>query len=276
MGVLEGRVAVVTGAAQGIGRAIAVRLAAEGARVVATDRNAAVTELADEIAATTHVGDVADASHVAAVVDATLGALGPITVLVNNAGEVLPGHALSGLDGAADDFDRILGSNTKGAFLFGRAIAPTMVESGGGDIVNVSTDHVHPCPDCDPHHGHGGMDLYNASKWALNGLTFDWGRTLARHGVRVNNLCMGATDTAMLRGFLGREPDPEQLATWMQPDDIARIVVELLTEAGRDGGTGRTGDNIGLYAGYPTELLGPGEKPARRRTDDTTTTGGAR
>jgi NAD(P)-dependent dehydrogenase (short-subunit alcohol dehydrogenase family) len=272
VGLLEGRVALVTGAAQGIGRAIAVRLAGEGARVAVTDRNGTVEELAGEIGAATFVGDVADVAHVRAVVDATVEQLGPITVLVNNAGEVIVGHALSGLDGADRDFDRILGSNTKGTFLFGRAVAPIMVEAGGGDIVNVSTDHVHPCPDCDPHHGHGGMDLYNASKWALNGLAFDWAATLARHGVRVNNLCMGATDTAMLRGFLGREPDPEYLATWMAPDDIARIVVDLIDE----GPDGRTGDNIGLYAGYPTELLGPGEKPDRRRPDDSTTTGGAR
>ena len=250
MGELEGRVAIVTGAAQGIGRAIAVRLMAEGCRVAVTDRQEAVREVADALGATAHVGDVADVDHVRTVVDDTVDRHGPITLLVNNAGEVITSHALSGVDGASDDFDRIVGSNVKGAFLFGRAVAPMMADAGGGDIVNVSTDHVHPDPDLDPHHGHGRMDLYNASKWALNGITFDWAASLARHGIRVNNICMGATDTAMLRGFLDREPDPEYLATWMAPGQIAGVIVDLLTEAPAR----RTGDNIGLYAGRPCVL----------------------
>ena len=91
------------------------------------------------------------------------------------------------------------------------------------------------------------MDLYNASKWALNGFTFDWAKSLAEHGIRVNNICMGATDTEMLRGWLGENPDPEYLATWMQPEQTAQILVELLEE----GRLGRTANSIGLYAGEP-------------------------
>ncbi len=253
MGQLAERVAIVTGAARGLGRAFAERLVDEGCVVVVTDRDEAIFSTADAIGATAHLGDVADAGHVRAVVDATVAAHGTISILINNAGEVMPTGPRDEWDRAASDFDQMFGSNTKGAFLFGRAVAPIMVDQGGGDIVNISTDHVKPCPDCHPHHGHGSMDLYNASKWALNGLTFDWARSLARHHIRVNSLCMGATDTAMLRGWIGADPSPEVVATWMQPAQIAQILVELLDE----GHGGRTGNSIGLYAGYECVLPDP-------------------
>ena len=214
---LSGRVAIVTGAARGLGRAFAEALIAQGCSVVVTDRDPEVVDVARTIGATGHIGDVADPDHVRAVVDATADEHGTIDILVNNAGEFVLSGPRDDWERAAGDFDRLFGSNTKGAFLFGRAVAPIMIERGGGDIVNISTDHVKPCPDCRPHHGHGGMDLYNASKWALNGLTFDWAIALAKHRIRVNNICMGATDTEMLRGLLGPNPDPEFVATWMQP-----------------------------------------------------------
>jgi NAD(P)-dependent dehydrogenase (short-subunit alcohol dehydrogenase family) len=100
------------------------------------------------------------------------------------------------------------------------------------------------------------MDLYNASKWALNGLTFDWAIALRKHGIRVNALCLGAADTEMLRSFIGADPDPEFVATWMRPADVAAVLVALLEE----GPDGRTGDNIGLYAGHPCVLPPPGPR----------------
>jgi len=256
MGQLSGRVAIVTGAARGLGRAFAERLIDDGCAVVVTDRHESIMDVAETVGAAGHVGDVADAAHVRAVVDATVTVHGTVDILVNNAGEVMASGPRDPWERAAADFDRIVGSNTKGAFLFGRAVAPVMIAHGGGDIVNISTDHVKPCPDCHPHHGHGAMDLYNASKWALNGLTFDWARSLARHGVRVNNICMGATDTAMLRGWMGADPAPDVVATWMRPAQIAQILVELLEE----GPDGRTGDSIGLYAGYPCVLPPPEQR----------------
>lgn len=250
---IAGSVAIVTGAAQGIGRGIAERLVTEGAQVVVTDRQESVRDVAAEIDVTAHVGDVADARHVRAVVDATVGDFGTVDLLVNNAGEVAPTGPRDPWEQAEADYERIFGSNTKGAYLFGRAVAPLMAERGGGNIVNISTDHVKPCPDCDRHHGHGHMDLYNASKWALNGFTFDWAKALAKQSVRVNNICMGATDTEMLRGYVGGNPDPEYVATWMTPAQIAQIVVELIEE----GPGGRTANSIGLYAGYPCVMPDP-------------------
>ena len=235
------------------GGRFAERLVAEGCEVVATDRQQSVVEVASSIGATGHVGDVADSDHVRSVVDATVDAHGTVDILISNAGEVCRSGPLDDWDRAGVDFDRMMGSNAKGAFLFGRAVAPIMVDGGGGDIVNISTDHVKPGPGCRPHHGHGSMDLYNASKWTLNGLTFDWARSLAPHRIRVNNICLGATDTEMLRGWLGDDPPAEMSATWMQPVQIAQILVELLEE----GPEGRTGNSVGLYAGEPCVLPPP-------------------
>ena len=98
------------------------------------------------------------------------------------------------------------------------------------------------------------MDAYDASKWGVVGLTLAWAAALRPAGVRVNCLCVGATDTPMLRGFLPDEPDAELVATWLRPADVAGAVRELLAEASH----GRTGDCIGLWPGHPTGLPPPG------------------
>jgi len=243
---LRGQSAIITGAAQGIGAGIARVFAHEGCAVTLVDRQAGVAEVANEIGATVFIGDVADAGFVQRTVKST----GAVDIVVNNAGEVWPTGALDAWDKGLDDYDRLIGSNLRGAFLFGRAVAPVMAAQGGGNIVNISSDHIKPDPNTGWHHGHGAMDLYNASKWALNGLTFDWAKALRPHGIRVNNVCMGATDTEMLRAWIGKEPEPEYLATWMTPQGIANVIVDLIAE----GPGGRTGDNIGLWAGNPTTL----------------------
>lgn len=253
MGGLGGQTAIVTGAARGIGAAFARQLVDEGCNVVMTDRLDSVAALAEELGARGHVGDVADEQHVRAVVDAAAEEFGRADILVNNAGEVWRTGPLDDWDRAVTDYDRIFGSNTRGAYLFGRAVAPIMAAGGGGNIVNISTDHVKPGPGCGRHHGHGQMDLYNASKWALNGLTFDWAKQLAPKNIRVNNICMGATDTEMIRGYIGGEPDPAYVATWMKPEQTAQILVELLEE----GPEGRTANSIALYAGEPCVMPPP-------------------
>ena len=238
------RVALVTGAAQGLGRALAEALAAEGDAVAACDRDPAV----EALDATTFVADVSRPEDVRRVVDGTVAAHGRIDVLVNNAGIARPSRAGQDWDTGLRDYEDVIGTNLRGAFLFGRAVAPVMIAQGSGHIVNVSTDHVYP----EPGHkvwGHGGMDLYNASKWALNGLTLDWATTLARKGVRVNGLCLGATDTPMLRAFAGDVGD-EVVATWMQPADVCALLLELLAE----GPEGRTGHNLGAWVGRPLRL----------------------
>ena len=81
--------------------------------------------------------------------------------------------------------------------------------------------------------GHGGMDVYNASKWALNGLTLDWATTLRRHHVRVNGICLGATDTPMLREFSGDVPT-EVTESWTDPAAVCALLLELLAEARKE------------------------------------------
>ena len=243
---LAGSNAIVTGAARGIGSAIARAIAAHGGTVTVVDRSPGVAAVAEELGASMFVGDIADAAFVRDLVQS----VPAVDILINNAGEVWPTSPLDDWEKALQDYDRLVGSNLRGAFLFGRAVAPRMAAGGGGHIVNVSSDHVKPSPDSGWHHGHGAMDVYNATKWALNGLTFDWAKSLARHRIRVNNLCLGAADTEMLREWIGVDPDPEYVATWMAPDAIGRVVVELIAE----GPTGRTGDNIALWAGQPTVL----------------------
>lgn len=254
---LEGQSVIITGAAQGIGAGLARVFAGEGARLALVDRNDAVRTVADAVGATAFVGEVADAEFVRATVDGFSGA--GIDILINNAGEVWPTRPRDDWQKSLDDYDRLIGSNFRGAFLFGRAVLPLMADARHGNVINVSTDHVKPAPETGWHHGHGAMDLYNASKWALNGLTFDWAVALRDRGVRINNLCMGATDTEMLRSWIGGDPDPSYLETWMTPEGIAQVALDLIDE----GPDGRTGDNIGLWAGHPT-VLPPIEEGERR------------
>ena len=94
------------------------------------------------------------------------------------------------------------------------------------------------------------MDGYDASKWALRGLSESWAIGLAPHKIRVNELCMGATDAPMLREFMGDRATPEAIAGWMRPEDQARVLVELILE----GPDGRTGTQIPFWLGHPVVL----------------------
>jgi len=248
-------VAIVTGAAQGLGRAIASGLVAGGYRTVTCDIDAAVADLPGLAIE----ADVSDPVAVRGVVDEAVAAYGRIDVLVNNAGVVRATRAGQDWAQGLRDFDDVIGTNLFGAFLCGRAVAPVMIDQQGGHIINISTDHVYPEPGRRVW-GHGGMDVYNASKWALNGLTLDWAHTLRRHGVRVNGLCLGATDTPMLRAFAGEVDDEVVVATWMDPDDVCDLLLELLAE----GPDGRTGHNLGCWVGRPLRLSDSIEAGHRR------------
>ena len=248
------RVAIVTGAARGLGRAFAEGLQAAGYEIVACDVDASVKELPGLCLQ----ADVSVPDDVRRVVDGAIERHGRIDVLVNNAGIARSTRAGQDWEQGLRDFEEVVGTNFYGAYLFGRAVAPIMISQEEGHIVNVSTDHVYPVPG-ERVWGHGGMDLYNASKWALNGLTLDWATTLRRHHVRVNGLCMGATDTPMLRAFAGEVSD-EVVASWMKPDRICDLLLELLAE----GPEGRTGHNLGCWVGRPISLSDSIEAGHRR------------
>jgi NAD(P)-dependent dehydrogenase (short-subunit alcohol dehydrogenase family) len=236
---LSGQVAVVSGAARGLGAAWVEALRTEGATVVGFD----IRPGADVVA------DASSATDVRAFVDGVVAAHGTIDISIANAGVVRATSPLDPWDKALADFDAQIGTNLKGTYLLGRAVAPIMAQHGGGNIVHISTDHVLPPPG--GRTGGGAvMDGYDASKWGIRGLTEAWARALAPHKIRVNDLCMGATDAPMPREFMGDRLTPEFAATWMKPADLARVLVELLLE----GPDGRTGEQIGFWLGHDVRL----------------------
>jgi NAD(P)-dependent dehydrogenase (short-subunit alcohol dehydrogenase family) len=271
-GTLTGRRALVTGAAVGLGRAYALALANEGAAVAVCDVAESVHDLAKQIAAAgvpsfAMVADVADARQVKSFVDAAAQALGGLDIVVSNAGVVrVTNPAQDSFDQAVDDYDYVVDVNMRGVYLTGRAAIPHLIKNGG-DLINVTTDHIHTCgwPEAHEHDdaqlcawkdvqrsavGGPGFDVYDASKWGIKGFTNAWARGLASHGVRVNSFGMGATATPMYLGFLGDRPTAPGVMT---PEGVASVLVDLINE----GPNGRTGDSIQLWAGHPTVLPPP-------------------
>jgi len=270
MGLLDGKVALVTGAAVGLGNAFARALAAEGAALAVCDIRPELAELAGQVTVPVFAekADVGRPGDVLRFVGATLRRFGAIDVLVNNAGVWTESLPTDSLDKSLRDYEKLVGTNLRGVFLFGRAVMPGMIQRGCGEIINISTDHVHTCgapfeldhdnaPDCpwanEPPRTTGGgpaMDIYDASKWGINGLTLAWSQALREHGIRVNALCMGATDSHMLRSYFNFQPPAEEAARWMKAEAIASVLIDLL----REGPAGRTGENIGIAVGHAIEL----------------------
>ena len=230
---LRGRIALVTGAAHGIGRACAVALATEGADVALLDRDADGVRAASEaIAAETGrrtIGiacDVADADAARAAVAQASGALGVIDILVNNAGILKPGDILTS---TLDDFDAVLAVNVRAVFVIGQAVAQALVAAGKpGAIINMSSvNAVLAIP---------GQLPYVTSKGAINQLTKTMALGLAPHGVRVNAIGPGTIATDILkgvfkdeaakRGVLARTP----LGRIGEPEEIGRVAVFLASD----------------------------------------------
>jgi 3-oxoacyl-[acyl-carrier protein] reductase len=252
-------IAVVTGAAQGLGAAFAAALVDAGYRVITCD----IRPGCDAVV------DVADPEAVKAWVDAVVAEHGRIDVAVANAGVARATGVLDPWDKAVDDFTAVLGVNLGGVFWLGRAVAPVMTAQGGGHIVVVSTDHVTPPPGRRTGGG-ANMDVYDAAKWGLRGLVEAWSVALGRHGVHVNALCMGATDTPMLRSFLGDRATPDVVAGWITPHQVAAVLVDLVA-------SDRTGEHIALWA--PVDRPGTeleGEHLDRSRASPRVRDGGGR
>lgn len=192
---LKGRVAVVTGAGSGMGRAIAVRLAEDGAAVAIWDING--TGAAETAKMITDAGgtslaitaDCADRAAIEAAATETRTKLGPITILVNNAG-VAPFVKFLDVDDA--ELDRVLHVNLRGPFILTREIVPDMIAAGWGRIINITSSSTQTGSPMQTH--------YVASKGGLLGLTKALAQELGGHGITANMIPPGSIDTPMLRG----------------------------------------------------------------------------
>jgi NAD(P)-dependent dehydrogenase (short-subunit alcohol dehydrogenase family) len=260
MGMLDGKVALVTGAAAGIGNAIARVLASEGASIAACDIQPKVAALEDRILALgrkawTAVADVREPREVKRFVDEAAYRFGGIDILINNAGTWRSTNPIDdSWEKAISDWDLIVDTNLKGVFLTGRACIPYIVRRGGGHIINIATDHI--CPP--PGFATGGgtrMDVYDSSKWGINGMTQSWAKSLKPHHIRVNALCMDATDSEMIRFASGGRATPDVIARWMRPEQMGGLVLDLI----REGPEGRTGENIGAWLGHEVRLPPPAD-----------------
>ncbi|MCZ7635088.1 MAG: 3-oxoacyl-[acyl-carrier-protein] reductase [Verrucomicrobia bacterium] len=226
MSLLANQVAIVTGAGRGIGRAIALRFAAEGADVVCVSRTAGNAEkVAAEVRAVgrrawAHALDVADAAAVQATVAQVLETAGRVDILVNNAGITRDGLLMRLSD---EDWDAVLNTNLKGAFLFTRALSRAFIKQRAGRIINVAS--------VIGLIGNPGQCNYAASKAALLGFTKSVARELATRGITVNALAPGFIETDMTEGLADeikqRILHQVPLGRFGQPDDIAHAAVFL-------------------------------------------------
>jgi 3-oxoacyl-[acyl-carrier protein] reductase len=237
---LAGRVALVTGASRGLGRAIARALGAAGAAVACAARSVEeVGAIAAEIAAAGRgaVGlrlDVTRANEIATAVADAESALGPLDVLVNNAGVTLEKRAVEVTD---EEWDTVLTTNLTSMFRCARAVVPGMIERGHGKIINVGSVY-----------GAVGVPRYAAycaSKAAVDGLTRSLAAEWARHGIQVNCLAPGVVNTDIPRAALADEGTRARFLSKIparrigEPEEVGALAVYLASPAS-DFMTGRT------------------------------------
>jgi len=213
---LEDKVAIVTGAAKGIGFATAQRFAEAGARVIVADINlAAVKSAAAQIPhAEAYAMDVTDRASIQAVVDQVIQKHGHIDILINNAGITQDARLIKMTEA---QFDTVIDVNLKGVFNCTQLVVPHMLEAGTGAIVNASS--------VVGLYGNFGQTNYSATKFGVIGFTKTWARELGPKGIRVNAVCPGFIATEMVkvmpenilqdierRSWLGRLGTPEEMA----------------------------------------------------------------
>jgi 2-hydroxycyclohexanecarboxyl-CoA dehydrogenase len=223
MGKLDDKIAIVTGAGQGIGRAIAEKLASEGATVVVTDINEST---AKETAAAIGGGalgihaDVTSRDSVNAMVEQVKSQFGRIDVLVNNAGWDKAGPFV---DSDPADWDRVIQINLYGVLNMSKAVLPVMAGQGYGSVVNLASDAGRV--------GSSGEAVYSAAKGGVIAFTKATAREMARHQVNANCVSPGPTDTALFASIGGDNPKLREALTkaipfrrLAQPSDLANMV----------------------------------------------------
>lgn len=246
-----GKVAIVTGGANGIGAAVAARLAAEGAKVMIADVQEPA-ETTDSIAFVRT--DASSAAAVSALVDETVAKWGKVDILINNAGL----GALSETPEMEEElWDKVFAINTKAIYLFCKYAIPVM-RAQGGAIVNVAS--------ISGLGGDYGMGVYNASKGAVINYTRSLALDCARDGIRVNALCPGLIETAMTALTVARPDDreawlgPIPLARMGKPEEMASVIAFLAS----DDASYMTGSIVTADGGI-TCHTGQPNIPARRK-----------
>jgi 3alpha(or 20beta)-hydroxysteroid dehydrogenase len=229
MGRLDGKVALITGGARGMGKSHARHFAAEGARVVIgdvlDDKGQAVADGLEHCRYVHH--DVTSEADWAAAVAAVLDAYGKLDVLVNNAG-ILRHAPIAEMEPA--EFRRVIDVNLVGCWLGVHAVAPTMIAAGSGSIVNVSS--------IEGFAGAAGLSAYSASKFGVRGVTRSAAQELGPHGIRVNSVHPGGVLTSMSLGaaehMSGIDPaaflKAMPIARFAEPIEISRLVAFLASD----------------------------------------------
>jgi len=231
---LKDKVAIITGAGQGIGQATAMKFAREGARVAVCDINRAsvddtvATILANGGEALGYTIDVTDKESIAKMVEGVMGAWGRIDTLVNNAGIVQDAQFRKMTD---DQFERVIDVNLKGVYNVTKAVVDIMIEQNSGCILNASS--------IVGIYGNFGQTNYAATKFGVIGMVKTWARELGRKGIRANAICPGFISTPILASMpekvvrmmeervpLGRLGKPEEIANtyaWLASDEASYI-----------------------------------------------------
>lgn len=250
---VSGKVALVTGAAAGIGRATAIAFAAEGARVMVSDVDAEGG--AETVSLIRKTGgeaefaraDVSVAADVQALVKTTVETFGRLDCACNNAG--IEGLIVPLVEQPLDNFERIMAVNVRGTFLCLQAEIAQMLAQGGGAIVNLAS--------VAGLIGSPGLSPYVASKHAVNGLTKNAALEYSQHGIRVNSICPGGVDTRMLDS-LAEQSTGGQMSTLElmvplhpigrigRPEEVAELIVWLCS----DRASFVTGANVPIDGGY--------------------------
>ena len=242
----EGKVALVTGAGQGMGRAVSERLSSGGARLVINDadaNSAAGTTAAlvgrgeDAVAI---AGDVSSSNDVIRMVEKTLGRFGSLDILVNNAGVLRPTAVI---DIEEEEWDWVLNVNLKGTYLCSRAVLPGMREQGWGRIINFSSTAGKSVSTV------GGAH-YTAAKAGILGFTRHLAKEAAAFGITVNSICPGLINTEMVRSTI----DKKQTEAYAQSFPITRLgepseVAELVAFLASDKAAYITGASLDINGG---------------------------
>jgi NAD(P)-dependent dehydrogenase (short-subunit alcohol dehydrogenase family) len=251
---LAGKIAIITGAGGGIGRAAALLFAAEGASVVVAD--VSVGDGEETVRQITAQGgqalfvatDLRVAGQVQRLVQEAITHYGKLDILYNNAGINLNATVT---DTAEDDWDRVMDANVKSVYLTCRFAIPEMIKSGGGCIINTASAAAIV--------GLRGLAAYTASKAAVLGLTRNIALDYAAHNIRANTLCPGVTATDMTLSIIESQPDPVKardryergrpLGRMADPSEIARAALFLAS----DESSFMTGAPLIVDGGYTAE-----------------------